>query len=215
MASTLKINEIFFSIQGESSWVGFPTVFVRTSGCHLRCTYCDTKYAYHEGRVMELDEIVREVQSYPAKHVCVTGGEPLLQSGSLDLMKRLVDLGFHVSLETSGDKDCSAVDPRVKKIIDVKTPDSGEPDRFAMSNLKFADRETEFKFVIGSEKDFDWAEKFANENKLFEKSNVLYSPSFKIVSERWLAEKILSSHSRARLQLQLHKYIWPADTRGV
>lgn len=215
MASTLKINEIFFSIQGESSWVGFPTVFVRTSGCHLRCTYCDTKYAYHEGRVMELDEIVREVQSYPAKHVCVTGGEPLLQSGSLDLMKRLVDLGFHVSLETSGDKDCSAVDPRVKKIIDVKTPDSGEPDRFAMSNLKFADRETEFKFVIGSEKDFDWAEKFANENKLFEKSNVLYSPSFKIVSERWLAEKILSSHSRAHLQLQLHKYIWPADTRGV
>lgn len=215
MASTLKINEIFFSIQGESSWVGFPTVFVRTSGCHLRCTYCDTKYAYHEGRTMELDEIMREVQSYPAKHVCVTGGEPLLQAGSLDLMKRLADLGFQVSLETSGDKDCAAVDPRVKKIIDVKTPDSGEPNRFAASNLKFVDHLTEFKFVIGSEKDFEWAEKFANENKLFEKSNVLYSPSFKIVSERWLAEKILSSRSQARLQIQLHKFIWPADTRGV
>ena len=211
----LKINEIFFSIQGESSWVGHPTVFVRTSGCHLRCTYCDTTYAYHAGERMSLDQILTEVRRHPARYVCVTGGEPLLQAPVHTLMKRLCDEGYHVSLETSGDKDCAAVDPRVKKVIDVKTPDSGEPKAFDERNLGFVDRDTEFKFVICSEKDFEWAEGFAQQNKLFEKSNVLYSPSFKCVSERWLAEKILSSGSPARLQLQLHKYIWPPDTRGV
>ncbi len=225
--ANIKINEIFFSIQGESSWAGYPTVFVRTSGCHLRCTYCDTTYAYHDGQMMSADEIVARVQSYPAEYVCITGGEPLLQSGVYELMRRLCDLNFRVSLETSGDKSCAAVDPRVKKIIDVKTPDSGEPGRFDPTNLLHADRETEFKFVITSEKDFLWAEQFAVENKLFEKSNVLYSPSFKIpntqeasassneVAPRWLAEKILAAKSKARLQVQLHKYIWSADARGV
>lgn len=212
---TIKIHEIFFSIQGESSWAGYPTVFVRTSGCHLRCTYCDTTHAYYDGKIWTVEEILSEVQKYPAHYVCVTGGEPLLQTATLELMRRLVDLNYHVSLETSGDKDCAAVDPRVKKIIDVKTPDSGEPEKFSMANLKFADKNTEFKFVIGSERDFAWAEAFARENNLFEKSNVLYSPSFKIVSERWLAEKILSSRSGARLQLQMHKFIWAPDTRGV
>jgi 7-carboxy-7-deazaguanine synthase len=215
MDSQIKINEIFFSIQGESSYVGFPTVFVRTSGCHLRCTYCDTKYAYHEGEMKSISDILAKVQSYPAQYVCVTGGEPLLQSGVHELMTRLCDLNYRVSLETSGDKDCGLVDRRVKKIIDVKTPDSGEPKAFALDNLRFADVNTEFKFVICSEKDFSWAESFANENKLFEKSNVLYSPSFNSVSERWLAEKILEQSSRARLQLQMHKYIWSCDARGV
>lgn len=212
---TLKINEIFFSIQGESSWAGFPTVFIRTSGCHLRCTYCDTTYAYYEGQIMSRPEILQKVQSYPAKYVCVTGGEPLLQKQIHLLLKDLCDFGYRVSLETSGDKDCSPVDPRVKKIIDVKTPDSGEPGKFDARNLQFADLNTEFKFVICSELDFLWAEAFARENGLFEKSNVLYSPSFKNVGERWLAEKILSSRSPARMQLQLHKYIWAADARGV
>ncbi len=212
---TLKINEIFFSIQGESSWVGYPTVFVRTSGCHLRCTYCDTTYAYHEGQTMTVDEILECVTQHPALHVCVTGGEPLLQKSVYTLLFRLCELGLNVSLETSGDKDCAAVDPRVKKIIDIKTPDSGEPERFDPNNLRFADKHTEFKFVICSENDFLWAEDFARKNKLFQKSNVLYSPSFKKVKERWLAEKILSTRSSARLQLQLHKYIWPADARGV
>jgi len=215
MVSQIKINEIFFSIQGESSYVGFPTVFVRTSGCHLRCTYCDTKYAYHEGDNKSVAEIIEEVQSYPAQYVCVTGGEPLLQSGVYELMTKLCDLNYRVSLETSGDRDCGLVDPRVKKIIDVKTPDSGEPKAFALDNLRFADVNTEFKFVICSEEDFSWSEGFASENNLFEKSNVLYSPSFNSVSERWLAEKILSSKSRARLQLQMHKYIWSCDARGV
>lgn len=212
---SLKINEIFFSIQGESSWVGYPTVFVRTSGCHLRCTYCDTTYAYYEGQVLSVEEILDKVRAFPARHVCVTGGEPLLQKAVHSLMRQLCDLGLNVSLETSGDKDCGDVDPRVKKIIDVKTPDSGEPGKFAMSNLRFADKFTEFKFVICSERDFAWAENFARENKLFENSNVLYSPSFKKVSERWLAETILSTRSTARFQLQLHKFIWPSESRGV
>lgn len=213
--SDLKINEIFFSIQGESSYAGFPTVFVRTSGCHLRCTYCDTKYAYYEGAVKSISEIIDEIKKHPARYVCLTGGEPLLQPASYELMKQLCDLGYKVSLETSGDKDCAKVDPRVKKIIDVKTPDSGEPQAFDPENLKLADDFTEYKFVICSEKDFEWAEQFARDKELFEKSNVLYSPSFKNVSERWLAEKILRSQSRARMQLQMHKYIWPSDARGV
>ncbi len=212
---SLKINEIFFSIQGESSWVGYPTVFIRTSGCHLRCTYCDTTYAYHEGGAMSVEEIMAKVQGYPAHYVCVTGGEPLLQPAVYSLLTRLCDLKYHVSLETSGDKDCERVDMRVKKIIDVKTPDSGEPSAFDLANLRFADKTTEFKFVICSEKDFLWAQNFAIANKLFEKSNVLYSPSFKKVDERWLADLILKSRSPARLQLQMHKYIWPSDARGV
>lgn len=215
LKTNMKINEIFFSIQGESSWAGYPTVFVRTSGCHLRCTYCDTTYAYHEGEVMTLNAILDEVAKYPAQYVCLTGGEPLLQKASLELMTLLCDRGYKVSLETSGDKDCSKVDPRVKKIIDVKTPDSGEPQAFDPENLNFVDSHTEFKFVICSERDFDWAEHFAKEKRLFEKSNVLYSPSFKSVEERWLAERILRSRSGARLQLQMHKYIWPPNSRGV
>lgn len=214
-ADLIKINEIFFSIQGESSWAGQPTVFIRTSGCHLRCTYCDTKYAYHEGDMMSIDQILTKVATFPARFVCVTGGEPLLQKAVVELMRRLCDAGFNVSLETSGDKDCGPVDARVKKIIDVKTPASGAPGAFAESNLRFADRMSEFKFVICSEEDFTWAENFASDKGLFEKSNVLYSPSFKFVSERWLAEKILNAGSRARLQLQMHKYIWPAEARGV
>jgi len=214
-SGTLKINEIFFSIQGESSWAGQPTVFVRTTGCNLRCTYCDTKYAYHEGQLRSLGEVIAEVRKQPTKFVCVTGGEPLLQSAVYDLMTRLCDLGYRVSLETAGEKNCARVDSRVKKIIDVKTPDSGEGGTFNLENLRCADVNTEFKFVICSEKDFAWAENFARENKLFEKSNVLYSPSFDSVSERWLAEKILGAGSKARLQLQLHKYIWSRDMRGV
>lgn len=215
LSKEIKINEIFFSIQGESSWVGYPTVFVRTSGCHLRCTYCDTTYAYHEGHFQSIATILQKVQSYPARFVCITGGEPLLQAGVLDLMRELCDLKYNVSLETSGDKSCAQVDPRVKKIIDIKTPDSGAAGAFDSTNLDFADANTEFKFVICSESDFVWAENFARGKKLFEKSNVLYSPSFKTVNERWLAEKILQDRSRARLQLQLHKYIWSPDARGV
>lgn len=215
MKNGLKINEIFYSIQGESSYSGVATVFVRTSGCHLRCDYCDTTYAYHEGQYRSLPEILGEVNKFDARYVCVTGGEPLLQPDIYPLMSQLCDHRYFVSLETSGDIDCARVDPRVKKIIDVKTPDSGEPGAFCLDNLRFANADTEFKFVICSEKDFSWAEEFARQNKLFEKSNVLYSPSFSKMGEKWLAEQILKEKSHARLQLQLHKYIWSPYARGV
>ncbi len=211
----LKINEIFFSIQGESTLVGHPTVFVRTSGCHLRCTYCDTTYAYYEGKKLSYDDIINEVKKYSsAKHVCLTGGEPLLQPESLELMRQLCDLNYIVSLETSGDLPCTDVDPRVRKVIDIKTPDSGEPDRFNFENLKLKDVNSEFKFVICSEKDFFWAEDFIKTHSL-SLSAVLYSPCFDKITPLWLAEKILSEKSTARLQLQLHKYIWSPSSRGV
>jgi 7-carboxy-7-deazaguanine synthase len=215
MLQQIKINEIFYSIQGESSWSGFPTVFVRTSGCHLRCDYCDTTYAYHDGSMMAVTEVLQKVAATSAKYVCVTGGEPLLQPAIYELLKQLCDIGYRVSLETSGDIACGKVDRRVKKIIDVKTPDSGEPDAFCLENLHFVDGDTEFKFVICSEGDFFWAEDFARQKGLFEKSNVLYSPSFGKIEEKWLAQKILGEKSSARLQLQLHKYIWSPYAKGV
>ena len=211
----LKINEIFFSIQGESSRTGQPTVFIRTSGCHLRCNYCDTTYAYYEGKRLTEDAVIAEVQSHPAHFVCLTGGEPLLQPAALSLMKRLCDLGYEVSLETSGDLSCVEVDPRVLRVIDIKTPDSGEPNRFCFDNLQSDPVNTEFKFVICSENDFTWAENFATQHALFKKFTVFYSPSFRVIEEKWLAKKILQSGSHARLQLQLHKYIWSPDLRGV
>ena len=211
----LKINEIFHSIQGESSWAGWPTCFIRTSGCHLRCTYCDTTYAYHEGRQMSLESIIEKVRLFSTQYVCITGGEPLLQKNVHPLMSQLCDLKYHVSLETCGDLSCAEVDSRVKKIIDVKTPDSGEGQCFCYDNLNLKSVNTEFKFVICSEKDFYWAENFCHQHHLFEKSTVLYSPSFSKISENFLAKKILSQKSSARLQLQLHKYIWTEHTRGV
>lgn len=211
----LKINEIFFSIQGESSLVGHPTVFVRTSGCPLRCTYCDTTYAYYEGEKQTLTEILETVRSHGTRYVCITGGEPLVQKPVYKLMEMLCDEGFYVSLETSGAVDCKDVDPRVRKIIDVKTPDSGAPETFRSENLAFADVNTEFKFVICSEADFYWAELFCKQHDLFAKSHVLYSPSYKIISPKFLAKKILFEKSQARLQLQLHKYIWIDSERGV
>ncbi len=211
----IKINEIFFSIQGESSYVGYPTVFIRTSGCHLRCTYCDTKYAYYEGKKHTREQILSVVRGFSAKHVCLTGGEPLLQPESLQLLKELCDLGYCVSLETSGDLSCLDVDGRVLKVIDIKTPDSGAADRFCERNLDLDPQTTEFKFVICSEKDFLWAEEFGLRHHLFGRYQVLYSPSFRVINENWLAKKILKSGSQVRLQLQLHKYIWSPEERGV
>lgn len=211
----LKINEIFYSIQGESTSVGAPTVFVRTTACNLRCTYCDTTYAYYEGEHQSLDDIIAKIDSFGAHYVCLTGGEPLLQKASLELMTRLCDLGYKVSLETSGSKSTKDVDPRVRVILDVKTPDSGAADSFVFENLNYATESTEFKFVICSEKDFEWTEDFCSQYGLFKKFTVLYSPSFSQVTERWLAEKILNKKSPARLQLQLHKYIWSSSQRGV
>lgn len=211
----LKINEIFFSIQGETSYAGLPTVFVRTTACNLRCTYCDTKYSYDEGSFLELDAILKEIKQHQTKYVCITGGEPLLQKESLVLMKILCDQEYVVSLETSGSRSCQDVDPRVKIILDVKTPDSGAANSFLIENLNFSNASTEFKFVICSEKDFDWSENFCRQHDLFTKYHVLYSPSYGEVAPKWLAEKILQKKSTARLQLQLHKYIWSPEQRRV
>jgi 7-carboxy-7-deazaguanine synthase len=211
----LKINEIFYSIQGESSYVGFPTVFVRTTGCNLRCTYCDTTYSYHEGDLQSLDALVEKIGSFKTPYVCITGGEPLLQKEVLPLMTTLCDRDFKVSLETSGSKSIRDVDRRVKIILDVKTPDSGAADSFLDENLLHANKETEYKFVLCSEQDFDWSENFCRQHDLFENFVVLYSPSFDQVTPKWLAENILKKNSPARLQLQLHKYIWLPETRGV
>ncbi len=164
---------------------------------------------------MSQEQILAVIKNHGAKYVCLTGGEPLLQKEVYPLMKELCDQDYIVSLETSGDIDCKDVDPRVKKIIDVKTPDSGELKSFSRANLEFADVNTEFKFVICSEKDFDWAENFLQETRIVDKSVALYSPSFGEISEKWLAEKILSKKSSARLHLQLHKYIWSPHVRGV
>lgn len=214
-AESIKINEIFYSIQGESSWAGCPTVFVRTTGCNLRCTYCDTTYSYYEGEVRTLSDVVDHVLTYKAQYICITGGEPLLQKSSLNLMKILCDMGKSVSLETSGSKSLKGVDPRVKVVLDVKTPDSGAANSFLEENISYKNELTEFKFVICSEKDLEWSENFCRQHDLFENSMVLYSPSFNKVDANWLAEKILEKKSRARLQLQLHKYIWSPETRGV
>lgn len=212
----LKINEIFFSIQGESSFAGLPTVFVRTSGCHLRCHYCDTTYAYHEGERVSIQDIVEKVAKFPTKYVCLTGGEPLLQKHIHSLISELLNKDFIISIETSGDINCADLDPRVKKIIDVKTPDSGAADAFDENNLKFKDCEsTEYKFVICSEADLEWAFEFVKQHDLAKKSAVLFSPSHGKIAPEWLAQKILKNNVKVRLQLQLHKYIWSEHTRGV
>lgn len=211
----LKINEIFHSIQGESTLVGAPTVFVRLTGCNLRCGYCDTKYSYYEGEFQSQDQILEKIHSFGAKHVCITGGEPLLQKEVIPLMKELCNRGFVVSLETSGSRPVRDVDPRVRIILDVKTPGSGEGDSFLLENLQNLPPNTEFKFVICSEADFKWSENFCRQHQLFGKFIVLYSPSYEEAEPRWLAEKILQEKSPARLQLQQHKYIWSPYARGI
>ena len=211
----IKINEIFYSIQGETTYVGHPTVFVRTTGCHLRCTYCDTKYSYYEGETQSFEQILTAIKSHKTEYVCITGGEPLLQKEVFSLMQTLCDQNFKVSLETSGAKLIKDVPQKVKIILDVKTPDSGAANSFVSENLLYLNSSTEFKFVICSENDFEWSEQFCRQHDLFKKFTVLYSPSYGQVSERWLAEKILQKNSTARLQLQLHKYIWSTETRGV
>ena len=215
MNQMLKINEIFHSIQGESSYAGHPTVFVRTTGCNLRCTYCDTTYSYHEGADQSVSEILTKIESVGAEYVCITGGEPLLQREIYELMSQLCNRNYKVSLETSGSKSISLVDPRVKVILDVKTPDSGAANSFLIENLVSANPGTEIKFVICSENDFDWSENFCRQHDLYKKFDVLYSPSYGKIEPQWLAQNILAKKSHARLQLQLHKYIWLPETRGV
>lgn len=207
-ALRLKITEIFLSVQGESSSVGWPTVFVRLTGCPLRCHYCDTAYAFHGGEWRSLDGIVDEVAGMGARHVCVTGGEPLAQKNCLPLMTRLCDAGHRVSLETSGAIDISKVDPRVVRVLDIKTPASGEVSRNLWSNLEHLQPHDEIKFVICDRTDYDWAKTCVAERQLDQRCAVLFSPSQSQLEAAQLAEWILADRLPVRFQLQLHKVLW-------
>jgi 7-carboxy-7-deazaguanine synthase len=204
----LRINEIFHSLQGEADAVGFRTVFVRLTGCPLRCQYCDTEYAFHAGEWHDIDAVVATVRSFGAKHVCVTGGEPLAQPNCLTLLTRLCDAGFDVSLETSGAMNIAAVDARVVRVVDVKTPGSREAARNLPQNFAVLTPRDQVKFVICSRADFDWSKAYLDEHELTQRCQVLFSPSFAEVSPTALAEWILADRLDVRFQLQLHKVLW-------
>ena len=205
----LRITEIFHSLQGEARTVGLPTVFVRLTGCPLRCVYCDTTYSFSGGDKRRIDAVLAEVASYGAEHVCVTGGEPLAQPHCLPFLTRLCDAGYQVSLETSGALDIRDVDPRVSRVVDLKTPDSGEMHRNLYENLAVLTRHDQVKFVICSRRDYEWARFKIDEYRLQERAGeVLLSPSHGQQAPRELAEWMLADRLRARLQLQLHKYLW-------
>jgi 7-carboxy-7-deazaguanine synthase len=209
MKESLRITEIFYSLQGETSTVGLPTVFVRLTGCPLRCVYCDTAYAFHGGERQTLDAIVEQVRALNAPCVTVTGGEPLAQRECLDLLARLCDEGYRVSLETSGAISIEGVDPRVAVILDLKTPDSGEMSRNLYSNLDLVKAADEIKFVICSRSDYEWARMRVDEYRLTERvGSVLFSPSHGSLDATELAEWIIADRLVVRLQLQLHKLLW-------
>ena len=204
----LRINEIFHSLQGEADAVGYPTVFVRLTGCPLRCQYCDTEYAFHAGDWFDIDTIVAKVRGYGAEYVCVTGGEPLAQPNCLKLLERLCDAGFRVSLETSGALDIAAVDARVSRVVDVKTPGSNEVARNRIENFESLTPSDQLKFVICSREDYDWSKAFLQEHGLPELCRILFSPSYNQLSPAALAEWILADRLPVRFQLQLHKILW-------
>jgi 7-carboxy-7-deazaguanine synthase len=207
-ASALRITEIFHSVQGEARAAGWPTVFVRLTGCPLRCTYCDTAYAFHGGQWWEIERIIDQVRSFGARHVCVTGGEPLAQKRCALLLTQLCDAGFDVSLETSGALDISVADTRVSRIVDLKTPGSGEMPRNRWENIALLTAHDQVKFVICDRADFDWARDIVAEHALASRCDVLFSPSYGQVAPRELAEWILAERLPVRFQLQLHKILW-------
>ncbi|AHX14504.1 7-carboxy-7-deazaguanine synthase [Dyella jiangningensis] len=204
----LRITEIFHSIQGEADAIGWRTVFVRLTGCPLRCVWCDTEYSFYGGNWRSIDDIVAEVASHGARHVCVTGGEPLAQKRCLILLTRLCDAGHDVSLETSGALDVSTVDPRVRKVMDLKAPDSGEAKRNLWSNIDHLLPHDQVKIVIASLADYEWARAVVAEHKLSERCMVLFSPVHGAVQPRQLAEWIIDDKLDVRFQLQLHKLLW-------
>ncbi|MFM2397691.1 MAG: 7-carboxy-7-deazaguanine synthase [Pseudomonadota bacterium] len=205
---TLRISEIFFSLQGETSRVGLPTVFIRLTGCPLRCGYCDTTYAFTGGNTMPLTDIFAEVARHPTHYVCVTGGEPLAQKNVHPLLRQLCDAGYAVSLETSGALDVSTVDERVMKILDIKTPASGEVSKNLWGNLEYLAATDEIKFVLCDEADYQWAKQCLIEHKLTDKCSVIFSPAQGQISATDLAEWVLRDGLTVRLQVQLHKILW-------
>ena len=204
----LRIAEIFHSLQGEARDVGWPTVFVRLTGCPLRCVWCDTAYAFHGGEWREIASIIDEVKAYGARHVCVTGGEPLAQKRCLDLLTQLCDAGFSVSLETSGALDVSGVDARVARVVDLKAPGSGEVARNLWSNLDVLEAKDQIKFVLADRADYDWARTVLQEHAIAQRCDVLFSPVHGKLTPRELADWILADRLPVRMQVQLHKILW-------
>ncbi|TXJ10325.1 MAG: 7-carboxy-7-deazaguanine synthase QueE [Acinetobacter sp.] len=217
----LRITEIFYSLQGEANEAGYPTVFVRLTGCPLRCDYCDTTYSFEGGTRLSLEQIQQQIASYQTRHVCVTGGEPLAQPNCMALLKNLSDTGYHVSLETSGALDISKVDTRVSRIVDVKTPSSNEVQRNLISNYAHLTPHDQIKFVISHQEDYEWSKAFLVEHQLHDKvGTVWFSPAFAIDGDirlpalaRQLAQWILHDHLPVKFQLQLHKLLWQ-DEKG-
>jgi 7-carboxy-7-deazaguanine synthase len=209
LGQTLRITEIFYSIQGESRTMGLPTVFVRLTGCPLRCQYCDTAYAFSGGELMTLSAILQQVASHSPRHVCVTGGEPLAQPNCLPLLTALCDAGYDVSLETSGALDVSQVDARVSRVVDLKTPGSAECGRNLYENMALLGLRDQLKFVICSREDYDWARfQLDRYNLIGQVGEVLFSPSHGQLEPRELAEWIVADNLPVRFQMQLHKYLW-------
>lgn len=204
----LKVNEIFYSIQGESTTAGLPTLFIRLTGCPLRCNYCDTAYAFKGGEWMSFDEILTKVREYNPNYITLTGGEPLAHKFSLPLLKRLCDEDYEVSVETSGAIDIAKVDARVVKVMDLKTPSSGEQERNLFDNIKHLDPQDQIKFVIGDRQDYEWSKQVVLDLDLRAQGEVLFSPQHGILEGRQLAEWILEDNLNVRLQLQLHKILW-------
>lgn len=215
-ALSLTINEIYKSIQGESTWAGLPCVFVRLTFCDLRCTYCDTAYAFYAGTKMPLPQIVEQVLAFRCPLVEITGGEPLLQRNVLPLMTELCDLGETVLIETSGAHDISRIDSRVHRIMDLKTPDSGESHRNRYENIVHLTKRDEVKFVIGSRNDYLWSKEMIEKFDLVSRcGTVLFSPVFGRIDPREIVEWLLEDNLRVRFQLQLHKFIWSPEAKGV
>jgi 7-carboxy-7-deazaguanine synthase len=209
----LRVSEIFFSLQGEASRVGLPTVFVRLTGCPLRCSYCDTDYAFQGGDWRDLGDILQHVQTFPTRHVTVTGGEPLAQRSCLELLSMLCQSGYDVSLETSGALDVSEVDARVSRIVDLKTPGSGEAGRNRWENLRLLGPRDEVKFVLADAEDYAWARGMLYEHAIHQRCPVLFSPVWGRVEPAELAEWILRDGLPVRMQVQLHKMLWQ-EARG-
>ena len=207
-AERLKITEVFLSLQGESRTVGWPTLFIRLTGCPLRCSYCDSAYAFHGGEWRSIPDLVEQARAHGVRHVCVTGGEPLAQKRCLVLLKALCDADFEVSLETSGALDVAEVDPRVSIVLDLKTPGSGEAKRNRLANLPLLQAKDQVKFVLCDRADYDWAKAMLAEHGLAARCEVLFSPSFGQLAPRELADWMVADRLPVRFQLQLHKQLW-------
>ena len=211
----LKINEIYYSIQGESTKAGLPCIFIRLTYCNLRCKYCDTEYAFFEGKDLTIDEILGEVKKFDCSLIEITGGEPLVQLESIELMKTLCDNGYDVLLETGGSLPINAIDPRVKIIMDLKCPSSGMLKKNYYENINYIKPGDELKFVIGSREDYEWSKEIINNYKLINKCSVLFSIVFGELEPVKLVEWILNDKLNVRFQLQMHKFIWEPTAKGV